>query len=69
MNQLKSQLHFLHVLKDAKPQARCAFLASACNDLTKAIAEYAINTLKSNHKLSKEEKKIERLYESFTRVV
>jgi len=56
MNRLKSQLHFLHVLKDAKPQARRALLASAGNNLIKAIAEFAINTLNGNHKLSKEEK-------------
>ena len=32
MNRLKSQLHFLHVLKDAKPQARRALLTSADDD-------------------------------------
>jgi len=56
MNRLKSQLHFLHVLKDAKPQARLALLASAGDDLIKAIVECAINTLNGNHKLNKEEK-------------
>jgi len=55
MNRLKSQLHFLHVLKDAKPQARRALLTSA-DDLIKAIVECAINTLNGNHKLTKEDK-------------
>ena len=45
MIRLKSQLHFLHVLKDAKPQARRALLASASDDVIKAIVECAINTL------------------------
>jgi len=35
---MKSQLHFLHVLKDPKPQARLALLASADNELTKLFA-------------------------------
>lgn len=56
MNRLKSQLHFLHVLKDAKPQARRALLASADDELVKAIVECAINTLNGNHKLTKDEK-------------
>jgi hypothetical protein len=53
MNRLKSQLHFLHVLKDAKPPARRALLTSADDDLIKAIVECAINTLNGNHKLTK----------------
>jgi len=53
---LKSQLHFLHVLRDAKPQTRRALLASASVDLIKAIVECAINTLNGNHKLTKDEK-------------
>ena len=56
MNRLKSQLHFLHVLKDAKPQARRALLTSEHNDLIKAIVECAINTLNGIHKLTKEDK-------------
>ena len=56
MNRLKSQLRFLHVLKEAKPQATRALLASAGDDLIKAIVECAINTLNGNHKLNKEEK-------------
>jgi len=56
MNRLQSQLHFLHVLKDAKPQATRALLASAGDGLIKAIVECAINTLNGNHKLSKEDK-------------
>jgi hypothetical protein len=56
MNRLKSQLHFLRVLKDANPEARRVLLESASDELIKAIVEYAINTLNGNHKLSKEEK-------------
>jgi len=56
MNRLKSQLHFLHVLKDAKPQSRRALLASAHDELIKAIVECAINTLNGNHKLTIGEK-------------
>jgi len=53
---MKSQLHFLHVLKDAKPQARRALLTSADGDLITAIVECAINTLNGNHKVTKEDK-------------
>jgi len=56
MNRLKSQLHYLHVLRDAKPKARRALLASADDNLIKAIVECAINTLNGNHKLTKEDK-------------
>jgi len=56
MNRLKSQLHFLHVLKDAKTQARSALLTSASDELIKAIVECAINILNGNHKLNKDEK-------------
>jgi len=56
MNRLKSQLHFLHVLKEAKLQARRALLTSTDDDLMKAILECAINTLNGNHKLTKEDK-------------
>jgi hypothetical protein len=48
--------HFLHVLKATKRQARRALLASASNDLIKAIVERAIKTLNGNHKLTKDEK-------------
>ena len=53
MNRLQSQLHFLHVLKDAKPQARRALLASAGDGLIKEIVECAINTRNGNHKINK----------------
>ena len=53
INRLKSQLHFLHVLKDAKPQDRSALLAFAENGLIKAIVECATNTSNGNHKLKK----------------
>jgi hypothetical protein len=56
MNRLKSQLHFLHALKDAKPQARPALSESASDDLIKAVVECAIKTLNGNHKLTKDEK-------------
>ena len=56
MNRLKSQLHFLHVLKDAKPQASRTLLVSTDDDLIKAIVECAINTLNGNPKLPKDEK-------------
>jgi len=56
MNRLKSQLHFLHVLKDAKPQAGQPLLASADEELIKAIIDCAINTLNGNHKLTIDEK-------------
>ena len=52
INRLKSRLHFLHVLKDAKPQARRALLTSTGDDLIKAIVECAINTLNGKHKLT-----------------
>jgi len=58
MNRLMSHLHFLRVLKDAKPQARRALLTSADDDLIKAIVKYAINTLKGNRKLTKKFKGI-----------
>ena len=55
MNRLKSQLHFLHVVKDAKPQARRALLTTANDELLKAIFECFINTLNGNHKLTEDE--------------
>jgi len=56
MNRLKSQLHFLHVIKGAKQQDRRALLASADVELIKNIVECDINTLNGNHKVSKDEK-------------
>ena len=53
---MKSQLHFLHVLKDAKPKARRALLTSACDELIKGIVECAVNTLNGSHKVTKDEK-------------
>ena len=55
MSRLQSQLHFLHFLKDAKPQARRALLASADDELKKAIVECALNKFNGNNKLTKEE--------------
>jgi len=55
-NRLKSQLHFLHVPKDPKPQARRALLASIDDELIKATVDCAINTLNGNHKLTMDEK-------------
>ena len=56
MNRLKSQLRFLHVLKDAKPQGRRALLTSASDDLIKVMVECAINKLNGNRELTKDEK-------------
>ena len=56
MNLLTSQLHFLHILKDAKTQARRVLIISADEDLIKTIVECTINTLNWNHKLTKEDK-------------
>ena len=53
---MKSQLHFLHVLRDAKPQARRTLLTSSSDELIKAIVKFATNTLNGNHKLTKDEK-------------
>ena len=56
MNSLKSQLQFLHFLKDSKPQVRRALLASADDELIKAIVGCSINTLNGNHKLIEDER-------------
>jgi len=56
MNRLKSQLHFLHVLKDPKHHARRTLLAFANDELIKAIVECAINKQNGNNKLTQEEK-------------
>jgi len=69
MNRLKSQLHFPHVLKDAKPQARRALVTSADDDLIEVIVECAINTLSGNHKLTKEDKGKLRKYRNRLRVL
>jgi hypothetical protein len=66
---LRSQLHFLHVLKDAKPQAIPELLPSASDDLIKAIVECAINTFNGNHKLTKEEKSKSSKYEDNLRML
>ena len=58
MNRLKSQLHFLHVLKDA-----------ASDDLIKAIVEYALNTLNGNHELPKDEKRRMQRYKKWLRAL
>ena len=50
---LESQLHFLYVLKEVKHQARRELLASAGDDIIKAVVECAINTLNGNRKLTK----------------
>ena len=56
MSRLQSQLNFLHVLKDPKPQARRVLLASADDELIEAIVECVLNKLNWNRKLTKEEK-------------
>jgi len=52
MNRSKSQLHFLHVLKDVKPQAKRAVFESADYEFIQAIVECSINTLNGTHKLT-----------------
>jgi len=69
MNRLQSQLHFLHVLKDVKPQATRALLASSGDGSIKAIVECAINSLNGNHKLNKEEKSKLSKYKNSLRVL
>jgi hypothetical protein len=69
MSRLKSQQHFLHVLKNAKPQARRALLSSADDEIVKAIVECALNTLNGNHKLTKEEKSKLKKYKSRLRAL
>ena len=53
MNRLKSHLNFLHIVKDAKSQARRSLLASASDDMLVDIVEYAKNTLNGNRELTK----------------
>jgi len=65
---LKSQLHFLRVLKDATSQATRVLIASARHDSTKDIVDYAINTLNRNHKLTEDEKSKLQKYENRSRV-
>ena len=69
MSRLQSQLHFLHVLKDAKPQARRALLAFADDELIKPIVECALNTLNGNHILTKEEKRKSKNYKNCLRAL
>ena len=69
MIRLKSQLYFLHVLKDAKPQARRALLASASDDLIKVIVDCSISTLNGNHKLTKDEKSKLQKYKNLLRAL
>jgi len=67
VSRLKSQLHFLPVLKDSKPHARRAVLTSASDDLIKAFVECAIYKVNGNHKLSTEEKNKLSKYENHLR--
>jgi len=67
INRFKSQLLFLHVLKDAKTEARRALLASSDDELVNAIFEWAINTLNGNHKLTIDEKSNLKKYKSSLR--
>jgi len=69
MIRMKSQLLFLNVLRDAKPQARRALLASADDDLIKVIVECVINTLNGNHKLTRDEKSNLHKYKSRLRAL
>jgi len=69
MNRLRSQLHILHVLKDVKPQARSALVASANDVLIKVIVECAINTLNENHKLTIDKKRKLKIYKNRLRAL
>jgi len=69
MNRLKSQLNILQVLKDFKPQARRALLASADDELIKAIVGCAINKLNGNHKLIIEENSKPKKYKNRLRAL
>ena len=60
MIRLKSQLHFLHGLKEDKPQTRRALLASGSDDLIQSIVECAINTINGNHKITQDEKRLQK---------
>jgi len=42
INRLKSLITFVHVLKDGKPQTRCALLESSEDDLIKDLSELKI---------------------------
>jgi hypothetical protein len=69
MNRLKSQLHYLHVLKHAKKLARRALLTPASHELIKVIVECAINTVNRNHKSSNEKKNKLSKYKSRSRAL
>ena len=69
MSRLQSQLQILQVLKDAKPQARRALLASADEELIKAIVGCALNSLNGKYKLTKEEKCKWKKYKSCLRAL
>jgi len=69
MNRLTKQLHFIHGIKDAKPQATRALLPSAGEDLIKAVVQCAIKSLNGNHKQSKEENSTLSTYKNRLRVL
>jgi len=69
MNRLTTQLHFIQGIKDAKPQATRALLASAGEDLIKALVQCAIKSLDGNHSLSKEENSTLSKYKNRLRVL
>jgi len=68
-NRLRSQLHFLHVTKDAKPQTIRALLASADDELIEANNECTINTLDAIHKLTKVENCMLKKYKNCIRAL
>jgi hypothetical protein len=57
MNCVKSQKHFLHVLKTVSLKLRRALILHAGDELIKALTECVINTLNGNHKMSHKVKK------------
>lgn len=62
---MKSQPQFLHVLRNAKPQARRALITSVNDGLLKAIIECAIDTLNGNYKLTKDEESKLQIYKKW----
>jgi hypothetical protein len=62
-----SQLHYLHLLKEVKPQDIRALLTFADDGLIKVTVDCGLNTLNCNHTLTKEGKcKLSKHKKSFT---
>jgi hypothetical protein len=65
MNRLNSHLHFLHVLKDAKPQVRRALLASAAE----SYCRVCYKSSNGIHKLTIDEKRKLKKYNNYLRAL